>query len=543
MCPYHKTKYFSPFSNDRRKLCTFVLLQILTTPLYAILIHVPADYPEIQDAINAASNGDVIAVAPGTYQPIDFFNKHLEIYATDPDPSNTIITGGGIAEHVVTVVGGQTLSNSLTRFTITGGHATGNGGGVYVNGSRLLLKECKIVNNHADGNGGGIYIIDEVTSVIDCFIGSNNADGDGGGIAMSNAFGNHIASNEFSNNVSNNNDPSAFGGGAIFMENAQAYIKKCHFNNNTGHAGGAITTYLVSESEISGCTFNNNHSLTYGGAIYCISGSHPDILRCWFEGNSAVLNGGALSCDTGCSPYVESCGFFNNSANSGAAVDVYNYGGPYLYCCTIAYNNALIQAGAIINDSNADTWTTNCIIYGNTPVGSDFVNINSATHLIKSSIFDNPFAPGWDPQIGQDGGNNIVNIDPLFENGATGNFNLKLGSNAIDSGDSSILIPPPPPEGYFDGNNRERIVDHQSTSNSGPFNPGDIGPVDMGCFEFNPCSGNTDNFSIVNLSDLANIADRFGDTDCGTCGGADLNGDNNVGTPDLLIVAEDWTCN
>lgn len=44
-------------------------------------IHVPADYSTIQAAINAASNGDTIVVAPGTYQEnINFQGKAITLF-------------------------------------------------------------------------------------------------------------------------------------------------------------------------------------------------------------------------------------------------------------------------------------------------------------------------------------------------------------------------------------------------------------------------------------------------------------------------------
>ena len=62
-----------------------------TTPAVADILHVPGDYPTIQEAIDAAMDGDEVEVHPGTYnETINFLGKAISVYSTD-GPDVTII--------------------------------------------------------------------------------------------------------------------------------------------------------------------------------------------------------------------------------------------------------------------------------------------------------------------------------------------------------------------------------------------------------------------------------------------------------------------
>ena len=72
---------------NRSRWLTFFLLIFLAITvslpsgrLQAATIHVPTDQPTIQAAINAAANGDIVLVAPGTcHENIHFQDKVLKV--------------------------------------------------------------------------------------------------------------------------------------------------------------------------------------------------------------------------------------------------------------------------------------------------------------------------------------------------------------------------------------------------------------------------------------------------------------------------------
>src|SRR5215831_21221051 len=81
--------------------CVTVFASLCAPPLFAKIIHVPADQPTIQAGINAAANGDTVLVSPGTYKEnVNFSGKAI-----------TVQSASGAA---VTLIDGQQLGVVVT---------------------------------------------------------------------------------------------------------------------------------------------------------------------------------------------------------------------------------------------------------------------------------------------------------------------------------------------------------------------------------------------------------------------------------------------
>src|SRR5437016_11786219 len=101
-------------------LTPLLILGITPHTARAATINVPASQPTIQAAINAASNGDTVLVAPGTYREnINFMGKAITVTSSS-GPSVTTINGGA-AGSVVTFTSNEGTNSVLSGFTITNG--------------------------------------------------------------------------------------------------------------------------------------------------------------------------------------------------------------------------------------------------------------------------------------------------------------------------------------------------------------------------------------------------------------------------------------
>ena len=114
-------------------------------------INVPANFPTIQAAINAATSGDVIFVGPGLYtENISFNGKAISLQSTQGADATVIQPAGG----TVVTLG---PSGEIAGFTIRNGIASfGAGMSVSGSGSRIVRNIFEANSQSAGGFGAAI---------------------------------------------------------------------------------------------------------------------------------------------------------------------------------------------------------------------------------------------------------------------------------------------------------------------------------------------------------------------------------------------------
>ncbi|MBK6966116.1 MAG: hypothetical protein IPH20_19895 [Bacteroidales bacterium] len=271
--------------------CTGRANSLTEGPFYRMspkTIHIPADFPHIQQGIVAADNMDTVLVDPGTYyENINYLGKKPLMVASrfimDGDTNhiaNTIINGSQPMDpdlgSVVSMISGEDTTSVLCGFTITGGTGTflaaaGNGragGGLFITGSG-----AKLLNNYIENN----------------IISNNEGWASGGGIT---AAGPDeplewlvLQNNRIKNNQALSQIDAAEGGG--FYGSYNLILKDNQISNNSadgylgGNGGGVVImggtgpiTIDVSENEIT----HNEGATTIGTTDYNVFGGGISIL-------------------------------------------------------------------------------------------------------------------------------------------------------------------------------------------------------------------------------------------------------------------------
>jgi len=298
------------------------------------------DYTNIQDAINASSNGDVIQVMAGTYfeHSLNPNGKAITLQGAVDDDGTLLTTIDAQANgSVIRIYSGEGPSTVIKDLVLRGGSGTfmglnHGGGGINCGGfgpgewglpSSPTITGCIFMDNHVPGHGGGMHIrAGGDPMILNCVFEYNTSGHKGGGLYSRDGHLTLVAC-EFEGNT------SVQRGGALRLFYNDATISNCTFLDNTGQSGGAVACHGGNEATFDDCDFENNNAENLGGAVFVYDNFHASFSNnCTFIGNES-LNlwdgaGGALVGWFNASIRLENCDLQNNTAPFGGAVLVYD---------------------------------------------------------------------------------------------------------------------------------------------------------------------------------------------------------------------------
>ena len=355
---------------------------------YSATRHVPSVYSTIQDAINAAGNGDIIEVASGTYSgqgnwDIDFQGKSITL-RSEAGPQSTIINCSAQGHRGFYFHRNEGPNSILRGFTIRGAVLPGSdipadnaswnsssaypiGGGIYCEFSSPRIINC-IIKDCSTELGGGVGSVGGAPVIIDCVIEECIA----GGLGDAESGG--------------------YGAGLALIRSSDATIINTSIRENTGYynsLGAGLYCWKSSASLINcNISYNNSQGNIDGGGLYC-GGSSAEVAleRCIVSHNEARTGGGI---------FVDS-----------ADLSVTN--------CTIANNDLTSSSTSIgggVHSEDSDVVISNSIIWYND--GSAVWRDSASSVSVLYSDIEGGFS-------GQDN----LNENPLFASASSGDYHLR----------------------------------------------------------------------------------------------------------------------
>ena len=259
-------------------------------------------FDAIQEAIDAAENGDIVFILQGIYtgqgnRDIDTKGKAITIRGEDQNnPNLVVIDCEGTSDEPHRGFVFHNYEDSLTilaDLTIIGGYID-YGGALYCKEcANPTISNCIISSNYASV-GGGIYNSKSSPNLVDCIFIDNISDAGG---AMYN-YGDLPGCSPVITNCTFYSNSAVYNGGAIYNSGpVSPVLNGCTFTfNSSSGGGGAIRNIFSAAPALANCIFFNNEAQTYGAGIRNSQDCIVTLTNCTFYANSAGNNGNSLAC-------------------------------------------------------------------------------------------------------------------------------------------------------------------------------------------------------------------------------------------------------
>jgi uncharacterized repeat protein (TIGR01451 family) len=367
----------------------------------AATLNVPASYPTIQAAINAASPGDTVLIAAGTYVETLTINKQIQLQGAGP--LNTIITPVNPGTSVVTVTAGGTdashrlIIKDLAIRNASGGDNSSGSGIYYANGPLGYTTFDNISVDHNSGNGisiesqnplvdiiiqnsslvhngnAGLRAAAECPSITGLKILNSHLDFNSAGLTV---YSQAIANWEISNSTFNDNSGPAdqsftggYGAGFDGIATLNTLSISCsQFSRNRGNSGDPSNDissglYVLSVDQ-SGASYTN---ITVSTTVFDQNARDGIVLQ---PGDGTILKDIIINCNT-----------IENSGEAGVLISF--FGSPQNI--SLFHNNFsgnlfdLLNLNASLIDASANWW--------NSPNGPSADELNGNDGPITISSF------------------------------------------------------------------------------------------------------------------------------------------------------------
>jgi len=352
-------------------------------------------YLELAPVLPGTSGGNTIHVARGVYKPTTDSDRTATFqlisgvtllggYPTgggqrDPAANETTLSGDIGVEyddtdnswHVVTASGTNNTAE-LDGFTVTGGNARNGatqGGGLYNDGGRAVLRNLVFTGNQAESQGGGLFIsYDGGDLTLTRVTFSGNQANYGGGM--------YCGGNPTLTDVTFSGNQAADNGGGLWSDNGSPSLTNMTFSDNTAGSLGGGMICQHGDTVLTNVTFSGNQA-EKGGGIFCGVGT-VTLTNVTISGNSATAwhGGGLYALGT---VTVRNAICWGNTAANGAQLYRHPNGALALSDCVVqdgyAEGTNIITADPLLGALGDNGGYTQTI---SIPLGSSALNAASA---------------------------------------------------------------------------------------------------------------------------------------------------------------------
>jgi hypothetical protein len=387
----------------------------------------------IQSGLDAASTGETVRVAMGTYgEDLVVDSKSLVLlggygggstaayragdggdFESRPGTMQSTVVNGSGAAAVILLRGTNASGSTLDRFRFTGGlHGIEfDTEATWPHLSDITISDCLIEGNGKGASppsrGGGISISGQRHRILRNVVRDNRAERGAGIGRISTPDGLLLEGNEVSDNVATGDHGAGIylDGEVILRDNL---IRGNRIELGYGWGGGVL---ILGKAHLSGNTIRDNYAPSYGGGMFVDEGAEA-----WLDGE--LITGNSTQMD--------------EKGGAGVAVDDGEPGPSAVHMknCTVADNRGggCCGGNGVFVDNRSTAEVTNCIFWGN---GDDFYlrpdGFSSMTVTYTLSC---------------EGALGIGNFtaDPLFAGAGAGNYRLRSKGGRWDDASGSWVI-------------------------------------------------------------------------------------------------------
>jgi hypothetical protein len=222
---------------------------------------------------NSAGFGGAVFLAEGSNNHVV---QHSEI------TSNTASNGAGIYSEVTIEIQDCQINGN------TANPETGLGGGLYLALDAPVIDSVGIKNNTA-ANGAGLYLADARAQLVKCTLSGNHASANGGGV---NNFGGESESKYraciFAANTAGGKGGAFYSGGGVLDNFNFPKLANCILVQNQAQDGGAIYLDQYASADVLNCTLSGNQAQRGGGLFVFEAYSYTKVMNTILWGDSAT---------------------------------------------------------------------------------------------------------------------------------------------------------------------------------------------------------------------------------------------------------------